>query len=78
MTPNPAFDGHLVRDTEQSALDSVHCSVKQSKKPRPDARVDWRNDVLRRTNCLHAELFLPAAIQDQLGVCQGDSDEEVL
>lgn len=40
LTPNLVFDGHLVRDTEQRALDSVHCSVKQSKKPWPDARVD--------------------------------------
>lgn len=24
LTPSLVFDGHLVRDTEQSALDSVH------------------------------------------------------
>jgi len=40
LTPNLVFDGHLVGDTEQRALDSIHCSVKQSKKPWPDACVD--------------------------------------
>lgn len=45
LTPNPVFDGHLVRDTEQSALDSVHCSVKQSKEGWPDAHIDCRNDA---------------------------------
>lgn len=45
LTPNPVFDGHLVGDTEQRALDSVHCSVKQSKEGWPDAHTDWRNDA---------------------------------
>lgn len=34
--------------------------------------------MLRSTNCLYTELFLPVPIEDQLGLCQGDFDEEVL
>lgn len=36
LTPNPGFDGHFVRDTEQSALDSVPGSVKQSRAGWPE------------------------------------------
>lgn len=34
--------------------------------------------MFHSTNCLDAELALPAATEDQLGLCQGDLDEEVL
>lgn len=69
VTPNLGFDGHLVGDTEQRALDSVHGSVKQSKKPWPDAGVDWRNDVCSAVQIASALSFFVLGRQKTSSGC---------